>query len=174
MLEIGVATGAPLKSINSELKHVQITAIDIDEDYIKKAKEVLAKEDNIQVKLMDFYKSPELGLTFDTLLFGSSFMLMPDQKKALDVARSICVPGSKVYFLLTLYPSGTKLAKLETIKPMLKKYTSVDFGKLIYENDFERTLIENKMRIIKKERITSNINIFLKVFRFFCVECEFI
>lgn len=78
---------------------------------------------------------------FDTIIFGSSFMLMPDQVKAIEIAkRTISFylgslsSGGKIYFLLTLYEGKSAINSLmEIVKPYLKYLTTVDFGKVTYK-----------------------------------------
>ena len=81
---------------------------------------------------------------FDTIIFGSSFMIMPDQIKALELAKSNCFIDlehlsnkGKIYFLLTLYDEKSAFNKfMEKIKPLLKYITTVDFGKVTYKKEF--------------------------------------
>lgn len=77
---------------------------------------------------------------FDTIIFGSSFMIMPDQVKAIELAKSTFIfnlehlsKKGKIYFLLTLYEEKSNFNKfMEKIKPLLKYLTTVDFGKVTY------------------------------------------
>ena len=76
-------------------------------------------------------------------------MLMPDQIKALDLAKRIFMEinigslttGGKIYFLLTLYDGKNAFNSfMEIIKPYLKYLTTVDFGKVTYKSQFEEFL----------------------------------
>ena len=174
ILDIGIATGNPIRSINHHLKDKEITGIDIDEHYIDKARANLKQEPNIEVMHLNFYDIETLKRKFDVLLFGSSFMLMPDQKKALEVSKRVLNKNGKVYFLLTLYKSSNNHSFIKRIKPILKKYTSVDFGRLIYEDEMEQIITSNGLRIVKKERVYQGVNPLFYIFRFFCIECEFV
>jgi hypothetical protein len=83
-------------------------------------------------------------MVFDTIIFGSSFMLMPDQSKAIELAKSInkfnlehLSKNGKIYFLLTLYDEKNGFNKfMQIVKPYLKYMTTVDFGKVTYKSDF--------------------------------------
>ena len=57
-------------------------------------------------------------------------MLMPDKKKALEVARKMLNPGGKIYTFLTLYHKKNKF--MEFIKPKISKLTSIEFGEVLY------------------------------------------
>ena len=79
---------------------------------------------------MNFYEMDSVfgDKRFDTIIFGSSFMIMPDQVKAIELAKSTETITSdhlskdgKIYFLLTLYDSKSKFNKfMEKVKPYLK------------------------------------------------------
>ena len=90
MLDIGTATGHPLHSIIDTFKDAKVLGIDIDESYVPAALKLFKDHSNVTVELRNFYEMetahPELS--FDTIIFGSSFMLMPDQAKALEIAKS--------------------------------------------------------------------------------------
>ena len=86
--------------------------------------------------MLNFY---DLGLEypntkFDTIIFGSSFMLMPDQSKAIEIAKQHLNKNGKIYFLLTLYDEKSQFNRfMEVVKPYLKYMTTVDFGKVTYK-----------------------------------------
>jgi hypothetical protein len=65
-------------------------------------------------------------------------MLMPDQVKALLLAKSLLEENGRVCFLMTLNKRPIYL--LEKIKPIIKKLTTVDFGKVTYESDLEQII----------------------------------
>ena len=60
---------------------------------------------------------------------------MPDQAKAMEIAKKQLNRDGKIYFLLTLYDSKNMFNSfMEKIKPYLKYLTTVDFGKVTYKN----------------------------------------
>jgi ubiquinone/menaquinone biosynthesis C-methylase UbiE len=91
VLDIGTATGHPLHSIIDTFKDAKVIGIDIDPNYIPACQKLFKKHENVTIKLMNFYdldiEFPHM--LFDTIIFGSSFMLMPDQSKAIELAKSI-------------------------------------------------------------------------------------
>jgi hypothetical protein len=90
---------------------------------------------------MNFYElANKTDVKFDVIIFGSSFMLMPNQQKALEIAKSkkdfnldsLNIDG-KIYFLLTIYQQKSLLNNImDYLKPYLKYLTTVDFGKVTY------------------------------------------
>lgn len=54
---------------------------------------------------MNYYdlEKEEPETLFDVIIFGSSFMILPDQTKALEIAQRKLSKNGRIYFLLTLY-----------------------------------------------------------------------
>ena len=88
---------------------------------------------------MSFYDVESLtkGL-YDIVFFSFSFMLMPDRKQALTVAKRITKEDGRVAFMLTL--NRSRNAFFERLKPLIKRLTTIDFGQVVYENDFMELL----------------------------------
>ena len=59
---------------------------------------------------------------------------------------------------------------MEKVKPYLKYITTVDFGKVTYQSEFESFLADNKLKINIFERCSGNF--FLKLFNFYIYETE--
>lgn len=68
-----------------------MVGIDINKNYVPACKKLFEKNTNVTIQLLNFYElsSTFPNTTFDTIIFGSSFMLMPDQSKAIEIAKSI-------------------------------------------------------------------------------------
>lgn len=121
------------------------------------------------MKLQDFYDLKDSNEKYDTIIFSSSFMLMPDQKEAIEIAKSLLTPGGRIYFVMTLYDKKKGLT--EKLKPIIKDFTTIDFGKVTYENEFDNILKEGKLNVLLKERISIPYNPTYKLFRVFFLEC---
>ena len=69
---------------------------------------------------------------FDIIVFSSSFMLMPERERALELAKELLRDGGKIIFILTLQPQSKKksyFSKLiEYWKPKIKYLLTIDFG----------------------------------------------
>ena len=61
---------------------------------------------------------------------------------------------------------------LDHAKPYLKYLTTVDFGRMTYENEFESLLERNKLKIAYKQRVQNRYNLLLKAFKFYVFEAE--
>jgi len=90
VLDIGTATGHALHSIIDNFSNAQVLGIDYNNLYVPKCKKLFERYDNVEIKQMDYYtlETQEPETQFDVIIFGSSFMIMPDQTKALEIAKS--------------------------------------------------------------------------------------
>ena len=148
MLDVGTATGHPLYSIIDSFGKAEVLGIDIDKNYIPACQKLFKNHSNVTIREMNFYQLDEIypERNYDVIIFGSSFMLMPDQVKALEIAKRQLSRGGKIYFLLTLYDGkNTFNSFMEKIKPSLKYLTTVDFGKVTYKQEFHEYLKNQKL-----------------------------
>jgi ubiquinone/menaquinone biosynthesis C-methylase UbiE len=172
VLDVGVGTGLPLHAIANQMTKTKIVGIDIDSNYISKAKTLFASTPHVEIREQNFYELASSNDKYDLIVFSSSFMLMPDRKRALDTAKQLLNKNGRIIFLLTLYENKPRYKIIEKIKPCLKYYTTVDFGTLVYETELTQVVQENGLEIVNKQRVHQRFNPLLTIFRFFCVECS--
>lgn len=99
-------------------------------------------------------------------------MLMPDNLKALEVAKRMLEKheSSRIAFVLTLNKDKNSL--LSWIKPAIKRFTTVDFGNVIYEDDLFSVIDQAGLEVTKKVRIYKGFNIFLRISPVYYIECR--
>lgn len=171
ILDVGTGTGEALQSISERFSaDTSIVGIDIDKNYILKATKRFEKQRNVRIREQNFYELAGSKEKYDAIIFSSSFMLMPDRNKALEVAKGLLNPGGKIFFLMTLYNKKKKF--IEKVKPYLKYYTTIDFGSITYEWEFDQLLAATKLQTTFKERIIYKFNPILLLFRLFIIECS--
>ena len=170
LLDIGVGTGTALNYIIPELpQKTHILGVDIDENYVRTCQNLFKKNQNVKILLKNFYEmEEECSRSFDVILFSSSFMLMPDKDKALEIAKKLLKPDGKIYFILTLFERRKKL--VEKFKPLLKYLLTIDFGEALTETQFFDYLQNNGIKVTYKERIQRKMFPCFRVFRYFLVE----
>ena len=138
LLDVGIGTAGALIA-NADVvrsKDLHITGIDIDPDYIESAKREIRETrlaDRVDVRLESVYDHH--GGPYDVVYFSASFMLLPDPGQALRHCRSLLKPGGKIFFTQTIQLQPSRW--MEFFKPMLKRFTSIDFGRVTYEEDFK-------------------------------------
>jgi len=137
LLDVGIGTaGALLENANLVTrKHVRITGIDIDADYVERARQRLQQSPLAtravvhQQSVYDHHGGP-----YDVVYFSASFMLLPEPERALHHCIALLKPGGRIFFTQTIQKKRSPL--MEAIKPMLRRATSIDFGRVTYEADF--------------------------------------
>jgi prepilin-type N-terminal cleavage/methylation domain-containing protein len=107
----------------------------------------------VQVELESVYD--HVGAVYDAAYFSASFMLLPDPEAALRHVMSLVVPSGRIYFTQTFQDKRAPL--LEKAKPLLVKVTTVDFGKVPYEEDFYRAADSAGMEILEMETLTKGM-----------------
>jgi tRNA A58 N-methylase Trm61 len=154
LLDIGIGTGGALVA-NKDLlegKDLHVYGVDIDADYVKQADAAIRAAglaDRVTVALESIYDHK--GGPYDAAYFGASFMLMPDPQGALRHVMSLLRPGGRVYFTQTFQEKRSKI--VETMKPLLVKLTTIDFGKVTYEADFLKVVDEAGMEVLSNDTL---------------------
>lgn len=141
LLDVGIGTAGALLA-NADLveqKRLQVTGIDIDADYVKRARRRLqdfALGTPVEVRLESVYDHQ--GGPYDAVYFSSSFMLLPEPEQALRHCCALLRPSGGIYFTQTIQMQPNRW--METLKPMLKRVTSIEFGRVTYEDAFKAQL----------------------------------
>ena len=141
LLDVGIGTaGALLHNVDLvQERDLRITGVDIDADYVQAAQKKVDEHgvsDRIEVLLESVYD--HLGGPYDGVYFSASFMLMPDPLGALRHVGSLLTDRGRVYFTQTFDEKKSVIA--ERAKPLLKRLTTIDFGRVTYEEDFLDTV----------------------------------
>lgn len=142
LLDVGVGTGGALLA-NADLvkqKNLRVTGIDIDADYIRRAQRRLPGSplrDRAKVHLESVYHHQ--GGPYDAVYFSGSLMLLPEPERALRHCSALLSPGGRIYLTQTIEMHSAPW--METLKPMLKLVTSIDFGCVTYEDELKAQLL---------------------------------
>lgn len=137
LLDVGIGTAGALLA-NAEFvkqKRLRVTGIDIDADYVERARQRLAASslaDRAEVRLESVYDHRDGP--YDAVYFSGSFMLLPQPEQALRHCRALLRPDGRIFFTQTFQKQPARW--MEVLKPMLKRVTSIDFGRVTYEDDF--------------------------------------
>ncbi|MDG2303540.1 MAG: class I SAM-dependent methyltransferase [Candidatus Binatia bacterium] len=141
ILDVGIGTGGALAA-NADLvqrKDLRVIGIDIDRDYIARCNALLTEKnlsERVEARLESVYDHK--GGPYEAIYFSASFMLLPDPRAALDHVRPMLAPTGHFYFTQTF--ENERSALMERLKPMLRTLTTIDFGRVTYEDDFRTEL----------------------------------
>lgn len=141
LLDVGIGTAGALLA-NAERvqqKRLRVIGIDIDEDYVEHARRRLRDSPlagRAEVRLESVYDYR--GRPFDAIYFSASFMLLPEPERALRHCCALLKPDGRIYFTQTIEQRPSRY--MERLKPMLKRLTSIDFGRVTYEDEFKSQL----------------------------------
>merc|ERR1712066_1047746 len=95
---------------------------------------------------------------FNAVYFSGSFALMPDMLGALKASSLLLKKNGLIYITQTYQKRYTPL--LATFKPLLKYFTTIDFGKLTYQTDLEALLKRSEMKILRNDVIPGSVDNF--------------
>tara|TARA_B110001452_G_scaffold146970_2_gene122287 strand:- start:385 stop:1095 length:711 start_codon:yes stop_codon:yes gene_type:complete len=166
ILDIGIGTATALVH-NKELvlrKKVRFVGIDYERRYVTKAQQVVAEaglQSLVTVHCLTVYH-PQLRsalagkAAFDAAYFSGSLTLMPDPAAALKVAALMVKPGGFVYVTQTFQNRPAPI--MARLKPLLRRFTSVDFGKLTYLAEVQKIAEAAGMEIVEDAPVPGSID----------------
>lgn len=150
VLDVGIGTGGALTRC-AELvrtKDIYIDGLDIDRDYLDRCVVEVARAGLAdQVTLFPSSVYDHHGGTYDAIYFSASFMLLPDPVAAIKHVAAQLVPNGRIFFTQTFHHSRSPVA--ERVKPLLRRITTIHFGRVTYEDDFRRTLDDAGLELIE-------------------------
>jgi SAM-dependent methyltransferase len=157
LLDVGIGTGGALVA-NAALvreRDLRVTGVDIDADYVRRCAAAVTQAglaDRIAPRLesiMDHRGGP-----YDAVYFSASFMLMPDPPAVLRHVRMLLRPGAPLFFTQTFELSRSRAA--EVVKPLLRLVTTIDFGRVTYEDAFRRALADGGVVLESLETLNAS------------------
>ena len=157
VLDIGIGNGEMIKKHHDLIrtKRLFITGLDIDNDYLARCNQLI-RDYSLQGHIctestsVEEYWPPSTGY-FDVILFSMSFMLLNDPRRVLRRLRPWLTTNGQVVFVQTMFTEASRF--LELVKPRLKYLTTIDFGRVIYAEEFLLLLHAEGFEIIEDRLI---------------------
>jgi SAM-dependent methyltransferase len=154
LLDVGIGTGAALIA-NAELlraKDVRVTGVDVDAAYVERCRRTIVGKQldrwiSVRLESIDAHA----GGPYDAVYFSASFMLLPDPVGTLRHVRTLTASDALVYFTQTFEHRRSRAVELA--KPLLRRVTTIDFGRVTYEADFRETLTTARYDLVATETL---------------------
>lgn len=152
VLDVGIGTGGALlrHAARVRAQDLRITGVDIDADYVARCTRQVERHGlagHVAARVESIYD--HRGGPYDAVYFSGSFMLLPDPPAAVRHVVALLAPGGRLHFTQTFEHERAPL--LERVKPLLRRLTTIDFGRVTYEDDFRRALAAGGVAI--EERV---------------------
>ena len=150
VLDVGMGTGGALARSAARVlaKDLRITGLDIDPDYHARSVEEMARAGltgHVEPRLESVYD--HAGGPYDAAYFSASLMLLPDPVAALRHVGGLLAPGGRLFFTQTFHHRRSALR--ERVKPLLRHVTTIEFGRMTYEDDFRAVLTEAGLSLVE-------------------------
>lgn len=152
LLDVGIGTGSALLAHVDAIRatDLRVVGIDIDAAYIDQCRKAVATaglSDRISVKLESVYDHRDGP--YDAVYFSASFMLLPDPPAALRHVAAQLSAGGAIYFTQTFEHSRSRV--MEIVKPLLRWVTTIDFGRVTYETEFDAALTQGGVAVVERQ-----------------------
>ena len=156
LLDVGIGTGAALVRC-AELvraRELSIVGIDVDADYLARCERALQRSGLTEVspRLESVYD--HRGGPYDAAYFSASLMLLPDPVAALRRVAGLLRPGGTLYATQAFQLRRSRL--LERGKPLIRYATTIDFGRVTYEDDFRACLTAAGVELAELHTMAAN------------------
>lgn len=173
VLDVGCGTGTAASSNYGIIKRkkIEYRGIDIDETYIQKAK--IFEKEHMTFEVFDFLKL-ENDQRYDVIMFGESIPVMSRElaNTMIQKAKMHLNKNGIILFIHNLITNYYQLYHpIALMKPYLKYFTSMDFGRALYDDEFLSDLVKSDLRIIDKDRVAC-LDLITYPIDMFCIICK--
>lgn len=144
LLDVGIGTGGALLRCADLIRErdIRVVGIDIDDDYLRRCAAGLARA-GLTEQVRTCYGSvyEHYGGPYDAAYFSASLMLLPDPVRAMRHVTRLLAPRGAVYFTQTFHLRRSRVRQV--VKPAIRYVTTIDFGRVTYEEDFRRDVADS-------------------------------
>lgn len=150
LLDVGIGTAAALGGCAElvQSRDLHVTGLDIDPDYLQRAKRNLAVAgltERVLPRLESVYD--HVGGPYDAVYFSASLMLLPDPAAAIAGTAQLLAPGGRIYATQTFHDRRSPVT--EWAKPLVRHVTTIEFGRVTYEEDFRRSFSDAGVELVE-------------------------
>jgi SAM-dependent methyltransferase len=155
VLDVGIGTGTALVGCADlvRAKQLQLTGLDIDPDYLARCRVRMARaglSEQVTPLLASVYD--HRGGPYDAVYFSASLMLLPDPVAAIAHTAAQLTPDGRLFSTQTFHHRRSPV--LERIKPAIKRITTINFGRVTYEDEFRRAFAAAGVELVELTTMT--------------------
>ena len=150
VLDVGIGTGAALARCADlvRAKQLEIVGLDIDPDYLRRCRAELLRAGLAgQVEPVFSSVYDHRGGPYDAVYFSASLMLLPDPAAAIAHVAELLAPDGRLFATQTFQHRRSPL--LERVKPMFRHVTTIQFGRVTYEEEFRRAFADAGVDLVE-------------------------
>src|SRR3954466_6805487 len=137
VLDVGIGTGSALARCADQVraKDLALVGLDIDPDYLVRCRLEMARA-GLAGRVTPVHASvyDHRGGPYDAVYFSASLMLLPDPVRALRHVAGLLAPGGRLFSTQTFHHRRSVV--MERGKPMLHRVTTIQFGRVTYEDEY--------------------------------------
>lgn len=150
VVDVGIGTGAAVVRCADQVRErdLRIVGLDVDRDYLERcavAVERAGLTGYITPLLCSVYDHE--GGPYDSVYFSASLMLLPDPVEAMRHVAKQLAPDGRIYFTQTFHHRRSGM--VETVKPMLGRVTTIEFGRVTYEDEFRAAVDDAGLELLE-------------------------
>jgi SAM-dependent methyltransferase len=150
VLDVGIGTGAALARCADlvRAKELDVVGLDIDADYLERCRAEMARaglSGQVSPLLSSVYD--HRGGPYDAVYFSASLMLLPDPVAAIAHVASLLAPNGRLFSTQTFHHRRSSL--LEWAKPLVRLVTTIEFGRVTYEDEFRRAFADAGVELVE-------------------------
>jgi SAM-dependent methyltransferase len=156
LLDVGIGTGAALARCADVVraKRLDVVGLDIDTDYLERCRaEIAGAQLSAQVSPVLSSVYDHHGGPYDAVYFSASLMLLPDPVAAIVHVAGQLAPDGRLFATQTFHHRRSPL--LERAKPLVRLVTTIEFGRVTYEDDFRRAFAAAGMELMELTTMSS-------------------
>lgn len=162
VLAVGVGTGAGLLANAGVIraKTLRIHGIDTDEAYIRHCEQLIAASDVRDLVRVTHGSIAQMAAqTYDYVCFCGSITTLGDGAAALRRAADVLADARHGRVLVAQTFQLRKNWLLEWVQPRLAHVTSLDFGQVAYEEDFEEMIAQAGLCVAFVEPVEDGLRV---------------
>ncbi|MFC4944392.1 class I SAM-dependent methyltransferase [Pseudonocardia sp. GCM10023141] len=157
LLDVGIGTGAALAGCADLVREreLRIDGLDIDADYLQRCHRNLARaglSGRVAAKLASVYDHTDGP--YDAVYFSASLMLLPDPAGAIAHVAKLLTPGGSVFATQTFHHHRSPVR--ERLKPLIRHFTTIEFGRVTYEDEFRGSFADAGVDIVEMHTMKSS------------------